>query len=642
MRAPNFLGKNILIQISLLIIFLIVNSTLEPNEIGIAIDSIVASITFVFLFLSILGRKILFKLYINEKQLSKTTLFMDNVIIKNDMITWIEKGKYKGKIFLIIEDYPESNEDLNEIELANRVKAMSKALDIKFPLDIIIKRESINKEEYLSQLIKRAQNLRIVAEADPSNERIKRELSELERLVSRIDRGGEIPFKVLTIISISGEGLSERELEQNLMSKEDVVSRSLSVLGFKIRRLREFEIIDAINTFFHPPSKMNKFWLDSISYCTKTLLSLDLGAFYPYSLNKRPREQFYSKGIFLGTEIDTKKPIFWNIDNSINPHLIVIGPTGVGKTEFLLNLAYNSWLTTGKTTIIFDVKGDYTLRFKKYKLLFKQINPIYTGFGFLNPFYTNVKNRIMQLTNAFSYSFNLTREEGSHIYEILKRSYNYYCFSNDCKEGIQWDTVIRVADDYVKKDPSKMFLKKIVDQVASIDIKGGHWLQKEEQGIVVINMSSISEEELKRFSVYMSLQDVINRYYSYLPDDKLKCTLVLDEAWTIVSQRSFILTPLPLEIIKRGRGFGLSMMLATQNTEDFGNIYNIYLENAGLIVVFNGGNKEFWNRIQKYMKISEYELENETTFLGKGQALIRFLGDPRPLKLQTVTQTITF
>jgi len=84
------------------------------------------------------------------------------------------------------------------------------------------------------------------------------------------------------------------------------------------------------------------------------------------------------------------------------------------------------------------------------------------------------------------------------------------------------------------------------------------------------------------------------------------------------------------------------MMLATQNTEDFGNIYNIYLENAGLIVVFNGGNKEFWNRIQKYMKISEYELENETTFLGKGQALIRFLGDPRPLKLQTVTQTITF
>lgn len=72
-----------------------------------------------------------------------------------------------------------------------------------------------------------------------------------------------------------------------------------------------------------------------------------------------PREG-KGKGIsYLGREISTKLEI-WSSDSDLRTHMLVLGTTGSGKTEFLLGLVYNA-LMQNSGFIYTDGKGDVNL-----------------------------------------------------------------------------------------------------------------------------------------------------------------------------------------------------------------------------------------------------------------------------------------
>jgi len=73
------------------------------------------------------------------------------------------------------------------------------------------------------------------------------------------------------------------------------------------------------------------------------------------------------------------------------------------------------------------------------------------------------------------------------------------------------------------------------------------------------------------------------------------------------------------------------LLLATQNIIDLGDYSDIYLQNIGLIAFMNNGDKKFWQEVLRFVNISDKEISNELSFLGRGEALIRFITDPRPV-----------
>ncbi|MEM1859505.1 MAG: TraM recognition domain-containing protein, partial [Metallosphaera sp.] len=134
---------------------------------------------------------------------------------------------------------------------------------------------------------------------------------------------------------------------------------------------------------------------------------------------------------------------------------------------------------------------------------------------------------------------------------------------------------------------------------------------------------------LRRFVIY-SFISMLYAYYSSDADVGLRVGLVVDEAWTILKDDDEY--GIIGDLIKRGRGHGISLLMATQNIQDLGQNADIFMDNIGTLCFMNNGDKNFWKDVVKrYSNILDGEVENRLTFLGRGEMLVRFLGDPRPI-----------
>jgi len=74
--------------------------------------------------------------------------------------------------------------------------------------------------------------------------------------------------------------------------------------------------------------------------------------------------------------------------------------------------------------------------------------------------------------------------------------------------------------------------------------------------------------------------------------------------------------------------------MASQNIHDLGSRGDVILENVGLLALMNNGDREFWERAKRFAIISDQEIEEDLLFSSRGEALVRFLGDPRPAKVK--------
>ena len=146
----------------------------------------------------------------------------------------------------------------------------------------------------------------------------------------------------------------------------------------------------------------------------------------------------------------------------------------------------------------------------------------------------------------------------------------------------------------------------------------------------VIDLTLIRDEEIKRLIIYTILYNLYNRLSLDKIHDVPKIFLVIDEAWTVLKAESEDY-PIVADLVKRGRGHGISIMMATQNLEDLGELSNIFLDNVGLTVFMNNGDKRFWEEVRRFVTIDDDTLAKNLMFMSKGEALIRLLGDPRPI-----------
>ncbi len=353
--------------------------------------------------------------------------------------------------------------------------------------------------------------------------------------------------------------------------------------------------------------------------------SIYFSPFVKTSLHSRGSD---ASGILLGRVINSGRNIFWNPNKSMSPHIITVGPTGSGKTETLLSIAAKMNSLYSVTVLMIDVKGDIRSRLEKRGYSFNLIEIPRNPLGSLYPYHIDPAGRAGQVFESIvsSYEIQDIKIQAS-LYKALRRAYELTPLPT-------WHHVITGLVD--GDSPEGIMISRVLDEIAFLDgglYSTGHYSVREE-AINVISLAGVSKEREEMLSYAMNIVflDMINYMSSRNIDPKtVRGALVIDEAWILSKYgRS---SNRVLNLVKLSRGYGLSVLLATQSFRDFGENWDRILENSGVLIVLNTPSKKFWADASNFLKINREIIEQLMVIMGRGDALIRVLPDPRPLPI---------
>ncbi|MDT7894575.1 MAG: ATP-binding protein [Desulfurococcales archaeon] len=367
-------------------------------------------------------------------------------------------------------------------------------------------------------------------------------------------------------------------------------------------------------------------------FIASSIHSIYFSPFLRTSLHSRG---IHKSGILIGRIINSGRNVFWNPNSSMSPHIIVVGPTGSGKTETLISIATKMHSLLSTTILAIDVKGDIEARLLKRGYLFRSIDVPRTPLGSLYPFYIDPSARAGQVFEAIVSSFDVNDiKMQAAIYKAIKRAYEKTptpTWQNILSELSQEDEHVRIM------------ISRIIDEISYLDggkQQIGHY-EIVEGEINIISLSKISKEKEETLSYAMNIvfQDMLNYMSSRHVDPRyVGGAIVIDEAW-ILTRKGRSSTRL-LNLVKLSRGYGLSVLLATQSFRDFGDDWDRILENSGLLIALSNPSKRFWSDASKFLKIDRETIEELMVVMGRGDALIRILPDPRPLPVSLETETV--
>lgn len=347
--------------------------------------------------------------------------------------------------------------------------------------------------------------------------------------------------------------------------------------------------------------------------------------FSPFLRTSVISRKIHEEGILIGKVIGGDKAVFWNPMRSVSPHVVVVGPTGSGKTESLLSISTRANLIYSLTVLMIDFKGDIASRLLRRGYRVKLVDVPEDPLGTLYPFHVEPLIRASQVFDALEASYDLEDlEVRAAAYKAIRRA-----FENS--HAPSWRDVISSLPH--NAGASRDVLLKIFGEVSRLDgtdYKGHYSI--EEGAINVLSLSRLSKEreELLSYAATMVFQDMINYMSSGEADPgRLRGALVIDEAWILLRQgRS---SKRILNLVKLSRGYGLSVMMATQSFRDFGDQWERIMDNVGLLIVLNTPSKRFWQDASMFLRIDREAVERLMIVMGRGDAVVRLAPDPRPL-----------
>ena len=137
---------------------------------------------------------------------------------------------------------------------------------------------------------------------------------------------------------------------------------------------------------------------------------------------------------------------------------------------------------------------------------------------------------------------------------------------------------------------------------------------------VVVDLSQLGLEEVQMFAASFILRKVYREMFKWPQDHTMKLAVVLDEAHRMAKD-----VTLP-KLMKEGRKYGLSLIVASQNADDF---HKDVLGNAGTKIVFRT-NHPASRSVAGYLRgRSGVDLSAEIERLNVGMAYVSTPGNPQ-------------
>lgn len=544
---------------------------------------------------------------INIINYRKISIQPNSLNVKDNILIVSQNNVFKGVAVYAVNEIPYSYSDVSQTFLVQQIRSFTNfitSIDEGVSLVFIKKKGSIRN--YIRSLERTITNYKVLLSADPTNPHIQRRLRRLEAIYERISKG-ESSINISIYLTISAEASSLKRLLEILANKcEATISSFKASLGLDIRKATSDEVLEATTLGMMGTSK------------PKTFLERDLAFLTPIGYVKRPRTS--SNGIYIGDDIDYGAPVFYDFEKYLTKHVVIIGPTGRGKTTLLYTMAKRVLEQYNVPIWILDLKGEF-IDLKK-TMYFEIVDPKHNPLNLLLAWFTTPRLRAKQFVNLVKTLSELDSHEEYILYMSLLK-----VFERSNKPTLTM--LVNVIKEESERYPEVKY--KVYSLLSKIEVLKTKLFMETSLAFsnivkkpIIFALYKLPEEYRKLYALAI-LQILTNYMLSLTPTNGLRHFVIIDEAWRLMESRNG--AKIIKSLIKEGRGYGLAVALASQDITDFP---KEVVDNAGTVIVFGSNSKDYIESVAKYMKLNDEEKER-MTWLKVGEALIRIVGDPRPI-----------
>ena len=272
--------------------------------------------------------------------------------------------------------------------------------------------------------------------------------------------------------------------------------------------------------------------------------------------------------IVLGEQLSNREKVIWRVSTQGNPHLLIVGLPGMGKTTCLIQLC-RQLVDAGVAPVVFSYHED--IDEKLDALLPKGLKSVnYAGLGF-NPLQVvgssplAYMDNVAMLRDIFATIFpDLGDVQLGRIREALKQSYTDRGWSNASSGTIPpFSAFFDILRAEAKPDKGVMLrLSELADYGFFASTNGSASLLDTDDAAIV-KIHGTQNELLQRAFASFVLHNLYQAMFRRGPQSRITHTIVFDEA-----HRAAKLKLIPT-MAKECRKFGLALVVASQEVKDF-------------------------------------------------------------------------
>jgi len=273
--------------------------------------------------------------------------------------------------------------------------------------------------------------------------------------------------------------------------------------------------------------------------------------------------------ILLGSEFTNQEKVGWKIGIRANPHMMIVGLPGMGKTTSLINVCLQMF-DRGIVPIIFSYHEDIDLRLNE-RLPDNVQYVDYDGLGF-NPLSVVHDSPIAYIDNVsmlrdiFSSIFpDLGEIQLSKIREALKQSYTDKGWGDGVKglELPEFQSFFDILKSQPKPDQRLLARLEELNDYGFFRNTSGAKSLLETAKICLIRVHQTQNEVLQRAFATFVLHNLYQSMFQRGTQNRITHAIIFDEA-----HRAAKLKLIPI-MAKECRKYGLTLIVSSQEVKDF-------------------------------------------------------------------------
>ena len=289
-----------------------------------------------------------------------------------------------------------------------------------------------------------------------------------------------------------------------------------------------------------------------------------------------PQPEPGESGVYMGKTRIYRAPFYLDTDRLVNPHIVVLGMSGSGKTYFLKSLIARSRMYNSSRVLIIDWNGEYrdTVSFLDGKTLRCGVDARLNVFELFD---TSESKGIRCVLDMINRMVGLSREERTVVYNAILNASK--------KPGARKRLGLGklIEELHLMQSGAEAKLLQLVGNPLFAE-RTSFGVDELLGAITSIELSGLRDDGQRGEVARAVLRVIIGAMHRSRMGKGPDVLIVLDEGWRLLGNAEEVSV-----MFREGRKYGFGLIVATQLAKD---INNEALANAACMAIFRLQNSE--------------------------------------------------